>query len=41
MAMVTIQRKDFVNQITPIASTGPEYINLTDDLSGEEYERLY
>ena len=41
MTMVTIQRKDFVNQITPRASTGPEYINLTDDLSGEEYERLY
>lgn len=40
MTMTIEQKKNFINQITPRSSSGPEYITLTDDINGEDYAEL-
>lgn len=37
MAMAEAKKQDFIKQITPRSKSGPEYITLTDDITGSDY----
>lgn len=37
MAMAEAKKQDFIKQITPRSKSGPEYIDLTDDITGSDY----
>lgn len=37
MAMANASKNDFIKQITPRSKSGPEYITLTDDITGSDY----
>lgn len=37
MAMANAEKSNFIEQITPRSKSGPQYIDLTDDISGEDY----
>jgi hypothetical protein len=41
MAMADREKEKFIQQITPRSKSGPEYITLTDDISGEDFADLY